>query len=394
MTLRWLEFSNLKCFSALHLPLAPLTLFTGFNSAGKSTALQSLLLLAQSLRSNSDPRYLIPNGPLVRLGSPGDVLSDKAKDRQIEILVGAMLEQISWSFRAVESRISALENKQSVFHIDKAVYQIEGAKPREWSGEMWRSSNLDSSSNELIDALKNIIFLNSERGKISAVCPSPGDISVVRADVGCEGQYAPWWYVRATDEEIEPARRHPGESAGSLRRQVDAYLNDLFPGARATADKIEGTHLIRFWFSDGAKNDWRHPANIGYGLTYTFPIIVAILLAKKGQVLIIESPEGHLHPRAQSRMGEMLSRVAATGVQILLESHSDHVLNGIRLAVKQETIRHSDIAVHFFSGVVPDGHGVISPSIDAEGTLDTWPEGFFDQSELDLAALTGWGQSA
>ena len=394
MTLRSLEFSNLKCFSNLRLDLAPLTLFTGFNSAGKSTALQSLLLVAQSLRSNSDPRYLTPNGPLVRLGSPGDVLSDKAKNRQIEILVGTMREQISWSFRAMEPQVSAFETEKSVFHVEKATYKMGDTKPQKWSGEMWDNSNSSLSSSGLIDALKNIIFLNSERGKISDVYPSPGDINVVHADVGCGGQYAPWWYVQATDEEIEPARRHPGESAGSLRRQVDAYLNDLFPGARATADKIEGTRLIRFRFSDGAKSDWRHPTNIGYGLTYAFPIIVAILLAEKGQVLIIESPEGHLHPSAQSRMGKMLSRIAATGVQILVESHSDHVLNGIRLAVKQKTIQHSDIAVHFFSGVGSDSHGVISPTIDAAGTLDTWPDGFFDQGELDLATLTGWDPSA
>ena len=394
MTLRSFEFSNLKCFLALRLSLAPLTLFTGFNSAGKSTALQSLLLLAQSLRLDSDSKYLPLNGPVIQLGTLGEVLSDKAEEQQIEISVSTMLEQISWNFKATDPRIEGIETGKYSLYVEKVVHQTEGFKTQEWDDKMWRSSNPDSSSSELINALKNIIFLNSERGKIRDLYPFPDDISVVHADVGCEGQYAPWWYVRETDEKIEPARRHPGESAGSLRRQVDAYLNDLFPGARATADKIEGTHLIRFRFSDGAKSDWRHPANIGYGLTYAFPIIVAILLAKKEQVLIVESPEGHLHPRAQSRMGEMLSRIAATGVQILVESHSDHVLNGIRLAVKQKTIQHSDIAVHFFSGVGSDSHGVISPSIDTNGSLDDWPDGFFDQGELDLATLTGWDQSA
>ena len=394
MTLHSLEFSNLKCFSILRLDLAPLTLFTGFNSAGKSTALQSLLLLAQSLRLDSDSKYLPLNGPVIQLGTLGEVLSDKAEEQQIEISVSTMLEQISWNFKATDPRIEGIETGKYSLYVEKAVHQTEGAKTREWDDKMWRSSNPDSSSSELINALKNIIFLNSERGKISDVYPSPGDINVVHADVGCEGQYAPWWYERATDEEIDPDRRHPSDSARSLRRQIDAYLNDLFPGARATASKVERTPFMRLDFSDGKEKSWRNPTNIGYGLTYAFPIIVAVLLAKKGQVLIVESPEGHLHPRAQSRMGKMLSRIAATGVQILVESHSDHVLNGIRLAVKQKTIQHSDIAVHFFSGVGSDSHGVISPTIDAEGTLDTWPDGFFDQGELDLATLTGWDQSA
>ena len=386
MSLRSLEFSNLKCFSALRLALAPLTLFTGFNSAGKSTALHSLLLLCQGLRLDSDSEYLPLDGPVIELGTSGNVLWDKAEEQQIEISVHTMLEQISWKFKA---RTSIFETGRSSLNVEEVVYQPKDARTQKWDGKIWRSS----SSSKLIDALKSIIFLNSERGKISEVYPSPSDISVVHADVGCKGQYAPWWYVRATDEEIEPARRHPGEPAGSLRRQVDAYLNELFPGAQAMADKIGGTSLIRFRFGDVGKN-WRHPVNMGYGLTYAFPIIVAVLLAKKGQVLIIESPEGHLHPRAQSCMGQILARIAATGVQIFVESHSDHFLNGVRIAVKKKTIQHSDVEVHFFSGVGPDGHGVISPSIDTNGSLDTWPTGFFDQSELDITTLIGWDQSA
>ena len=394
MTLRSLKFSNLKCFSNLRLDLAPLTLFTGFNSAGKSTALQSLLLVAQSLRPNSDPRYLTPNGALVRLGSPGDVLSDEAKNRHIEILVGTMLEQISWSFRAMEPQVGAFEIGQAVFHVEKATYQMEGTKPLEWSGEMWDNSNSSLPSSGLIDALKNIIFLSSGRGDTFNLYSSPNDMNIIHANVGITGKYAPWWYERSADEEIHPDRRHPNDSAGSLRRQLDAYLNDLFPGARATASKIERTPFTRLDFSDGEEKFWRDPTNIGYGLTYAFPILVAILLANEGQICIIENPEGHLHPRAQSRMGQILARMASAGVQIFVESHSDHLLNGVRIAVKQKTIQHSDVGVHFFSGVGPDGPGVISPSIDTNGSLDDWPDGFFDQSELDITTLIGWDQSA
>ena len=391
MALRSLEFSNLKCFSDLRLALAPLTLFTGFNSAGKSTALQSLLLLTQGLRLDSESEYLPLNGSVIRLGMPGDVLWYKAQDIRIEIAVEAITEKISWCFKAMAPRIKALEHRLNSLLVEKVIHQIEGAELREWNEKLWCSPKANSSSSELIDTLKNIVFLNSQRGKISDAYPSPDDIHIVHADVGCQGQYAPWWYAQATNDEIEPARRHPDESAGSLRRQIDAYLHDLFPGTRASATKIERTPLVKLSFSDGTTNDWRHPANIGYGLTYAFPIIVATLLANRGQVLIIESPEAHLHPRAQSRMGQMLARIAAAGVQVVVESHSDHVLNGVRLAVKQQTIPHSEVAVHFFSGVDSNAeHGVISPSINAEGSLDTWPAGFFDQSELDLATLIGW----
>lgn len=395
MVLRSLEFSNLKCFSALHLELAPLTLFTGFNSAGKSTALHSLLLLTQGLSLDPDSEYLSPNGPIVRLGQPGDVLSSKAEERRIEISVSTMREQASWSFTPVDTQLRLSEQRKALFDVEKVAYRRQNAKLRKWVGKMWKDPGTGAPSSGLIYALKNIVFLNSERGKISDVYPSPDNANITYADVGREGQYASWWYEWAADEEIDSARRHPGKHVASLRRQMDAYLGDLFPGTRVMINKVEKTSLMRLGFSIGAENDWRRPANVGYGLVYVFPILVAALLAKEGQILIIESPEAHLHPRAQSRMGEILARIATAGVQILVESHSDHILNGIRLAVKKGVIPHSDVAVHFFSGADSDtGHGVTSPAIDAEGNFDAWPEGFFDQSESDLAALTGWDQSA
>jgi len=395
MTLRSLEFSNLKCFSALRLELSPLTLFTGFNSAGKSTALQSLLLLAQGLSLNPGSKYLSPNGPIVRLGQPGDVLSSKAEERRIEISVSTVKEQAAWSFTPVDTQLRLSEQRKALFDVEKAAYRRRNAKPREWDGKMWKGSGAGASSSELIYALKSIVFLNSERGKISDAYPSPDNADIAYADVGREGQYASWWYEWAADEEIDPSRCHPDEDALSLRRQMDAYLNDLFLGTRVAVNKVEKTSLMRLEFGIESEKDWRRPANVGYGLVYAFPILVAALLAKGGQILIIESPEAHLHPRAQSRMGEILARIATAGVQILVESHSDHILNGIRLAVKKRVIPHSDVAVHFFSGADSDaGHGVISPTIDAEGNFDAWPKGFFDQSESDLATLTGWDQSA
>jgi len=135
------------------------------------------------------------------------------------------------------------------------------------------------------------------------------------------------------------------------------------------------------------------PANIGYGLTYVFPILVAGLLSKKGQVLIIDSPEAHLHPMGQSKIGYFLAVMAAAGVQVIVETHSDHVLNGVRLAVSKHSISNDDVAIHFFSpsqSASDPSSVVTSPLIDIQGNLSEWPEGFFDQSDKDLATLSGW----
>ena len=70
---------------------------------------------------------------------------------------------------------------------------------------------------------------------------------------------------------------------------------------------------------------------------------------------MVENPEAHLHPSAQAAMGEFLAISAASGIQVILETHSDHVLNGIRRAVKKGLITHHDVAIHFFTGEVPVG---------------------------------------
>lgn len=178
-----------------------------------------------------------------------------------------------------------------------------------------------------------------------------------------------------------------------MRRQFNAWASELFPGVQGNAQTIEKTNLLRLELRIGDIGDWRRPSNIGYGLTYAFPVIVAGLLAKPDQILIIDSPEAHLHPLGQSQMGRFLAQVAAAGVQVIIETHSDHVLNGIRLAVRDKNIVPEKVAVHFFNhpGVVSTCLSrVVSPLVDSQGNLSEWPNGFCDQSEKDLARLAGW----
>jgi predicted ATPase len=132
--------------------------------------------------------------------------------------------------------------------------------------------------------------------------------------------------------------------------------------------------------------------NVGFGLTQVLPIIVAALASKEGDLLLIENPEVHLHPAGQSLMGQFLAEVAAAGVQVITESHSDHVLNGIRRAVKRRLIPAEHVALHFFRPRDEEGEQVISPTIDPSGNIDRWPQGFFDQFDKDMNHFAGWGE--
>lgn len=383
-----IKLRNFKCFDSLSLPLAPLTLLTGFNAAGKSTTLQSILLLAQSLRSGNRSSGLSLNGPLARLGTPGEVLNSGNGD--VVFAVENDQIEIEWALQAEDRskgcalRIAGIKIR-SVVGIKEysCIKQLESLLPIE----------VEVNAKSLVEKLRETIFLSAVRQGTEDVFPSPEDPSPVHADVGVQGELAPWWFQLLLDDEIDEARCNPSDQAKSLRRQFNAWANELFPGAQGNAQAVERTNLMRLELRIGETDDWRRPSNIGYGLTYAFPVIVAGLLAKEGQILIIDSPEAHLHPLGQSQMGRFLAQIASAGVQVIIETHSDHVLNGIRLAVRDQRINHNNVAIHFFNHADSTSEKiprVVSPMIDKMGNLSEWPEGFFDQSEKDLARLAGW----
>lgn len=135
------------------------------------------------------------------------------------------------------------------------------------------------------------------------------------------------------------------------------------------------------------------PENVGFGYSYILPILLAGMIANKNHTLIIENPEAHLHPKAQHRLTEFLARVAACGVQIFVESHSEHILNGLRVAIAQKDkaigLKNTDVSVLYFSEHAENKH-FIPIQIDEDGGIDTWPDDFFDQTDKDFKALFGF----
>ena len=147
------------------------------------------------------------------------------------------------------------------------------------------------------------------------------------------------------------------------------WLQQLSPGVRLSITRIRGTDEVLLQYRyDGRRHEttsnFYRPTNVGFGLTYSLPIVVACLAAPTGALLLLENPEAHLHPQGQAALGEMMARCANDGVQIIVETHSDHLLNGVRLAVKRGLIKSSDVVLHFFSRPVETGEAFIeSPAV-------------------------------
>ena len=384
MKLRTIEMENFKCYEQLDLPCSSLTVLTGYNSGGKSTAIQPLLLMAQTLRGFANERQLALNGDLVRLGTETDVLRDGAVDPSFSLGLRSADESIRWRFgRRARShrglvRLSGLEYVRD----GRRRTSLEGRAPT----RIWPA--VGGADSPLASAIRGTTFISAARALQLEAFPVPSAPFHSEGDVGTMGEYAPYWYLEYADDEVVVARRHPDDDSETVRSQVDAWLGELFPGVVVSADRLAPDAPVRLTFSLTKSSSRARPANVGFGLSYAFPMLVALLTRPRGSIVVVDSAESHLHPRGQSAVGRLLAQMAGAGLQIFVETHSDHLLNGVRLAVRDGLLQSENVALHFF------GQGrvgqVTTLALDSAGAINDWPKGFFDQAEHDLAVLSGW----
>jgi predicted ATPase len=229
----------------------------------------------------------------------------------------------------------------------------------------------------------------------------PASSRAQQTGVGARGEFTPW-YIEQNEELKIPDTMCRKSTPPQLKRQVEAWLAWFFPGSALEIEPIARTNQFAMRLRTSAETNYHRPANVGYGLSLILPVITACLGAvgfaqeedRPAPLVLVENPELHLHPAGQSAMGVFLARAAASGAQLIIETHSDHVLNGIRRAVKgidsELILKPEQVAIHFFLPREGQRPQVISPLIDQNGTIDSWPEGFFDQFDKDTASLIDW----
>ncbi|SFN34738.1 AAA family ATPase [Dokdonella immobilis] len=364
--IRKLSLQNFKSFRESEISFGMLTLLSGINGSGKSTILQSLGALKQSFDAGSLGLRggLLLNGEYVELGVGKDVLCEYSDAPNVGISVETDDTTHSWTFAYAESDDMLL---------------MTAAPPPSAGTPRWLSSGFQ--------------FLRADRIAPAVVYPKSYNESVRRRFLGIHGQYAPYFLSVHQDEQIGDGRLRQDGTSSRLLDQVNAWLSEISPGVSVSAVEIGGADLAQLLFRYGgsagldSSNDYR-PTNVGFGLSHVLPIITACLAARTGDIVILENPEAHLHPRGQVVMGELLSRAANDGVQVIVESHSDHLLNGMRLAVKNSLIRSEYVKLHFCRRK-KDGRGseLTSPNVDSGGRVSEWPPGFFDEWERTLMDL-------
>ncbi|MEY4904698.1 MAG: hypothetical protein RLZZ292_2513 [Bacteroidota bacterium] len=372
-----IQIKNFKSLEKIDLDLKPLNIITGANGGGKTSFIQSLLLLRQAYLNNFRNNSMPLNGELTtNLGLVQSIQYANAKDNEIIFGIDTTnCAKLNWLFDASEKasdKTFIIAHKAPEFNkvVDCAIALFSNANFQYISADR--------------------ITPNSGLGK------SPNPIEFKQ--FGRRGEYAVEYLKERGDEDAVllemvyddnmPPRPLP------LIKQVNFWLSEITAKVALDIRKVTDTvYELRYKFNGDNESSFS-AINSAYGLTAALPVITALLAAQKGDLVIIENPESDLHPQGQSKMGELIARVAQAGVQVIIETHSDHILNGIRVAVSEKLIENDLIKTYFFyKNKGQQNSNAISIPIDEFGRMpllklrEEGIEGFFDQINKDYKKI-------
>ncbi len=379
LVLTRIDLRNFKCFERLRLPLAPLTLLTGLNASGKSSVLQAFVLLHQTMREHEWSTRIALNGAGVRLGTVPDVVDEVSGRTSVGIAVEFDGNVCDWTFQGERHDMS----------MDVESVSVNGQtfdRPQELRHLL--PQNETKFAEPLIRRLRDLTYITAERipPQNTYALQDLHTVSVV----GPRGEHAVSVLHWGRDERVLDELVLSGSPI--RLRQVEERMRTLFPEFRMEMQQVPRTNTVTLGLRTSDATDFHNPIHTGFGLTQTLPIVVAALSTAKGDVILIENPEVHLHPAGQALIGQFMADVAGAGIQVFLETHSDHVLNGVRRAVKSGRLNAEQVAIHYFRPRSDDPTQVLSPTIDDSGNIDDWPEGFFDQFDKDANYFAGWSE--
>jgi predicted ATPase len=361
-----LHLHNFKCFENQPIEFSNLTLLSGLNGMGKSSVLQAFLLLRQSYqRELLQKTGLALNGDLVELGTAEEVLYEDAEKQEIAFAI--TLDngtEGKWHFEY--DREKEVLKYVSVPVVPTEIFQLGLFADK-------------------------FHYLQAERlGPRTAFKKS--DVWVKEhKQLGNRGEYTTHFLTLFGKEDICCSQlKFPGkEEYETLNAQVKAWLNQISPGTGLHLTDYSGMNLVNLQYSFPSRKGRTlyRSTNVGFGITFVLSVIVALLSSFPNALVLLENPEAHLHPQGQTKMGELIARAASCGIQVLVETHSDHLLNGIRLAVRNKLLQPEQTRFHYFER---DENGMTqksTPEIDEDGHIEDWPEGFFDEWNKSLFEL-------
>jgi predicted ATPase len=385
-----LEMRNFKCFRRQPVEFGALTVLAGLNGMGKSSVIQALLLLRQSFIDGRSRRLRL-SGDLVDLGTGFDIFFDLADEDEVGFLIetdGDFRQEFLFEYNRVANSLAAKRNGRHPADLfPRTTRDASGIWEPIVSGTYPRVRPSPAS----LMMTSRFQYLAAERLGPRKTLPWAEEEIATRT-LGTQGQHVLAFlalYGRETLQAGDP-RMNTAETKETVEGQVGAWLQGTSPGSMLNISELRevDAYAARFAYQrrgDVASRPFR-ATNVGFGLSYVLPVLTALIGARPDDLVIIENPEAHLHPRGQTMLGELAARAAAAGVQVVIETHSDHFLDGVRVAARRGLLDPARARVHYFTR-----HGaeaaVISPELKGDGSLSEWPAGFFDEGDKNLIRL-------
>lgn len=400
-----IHIQGFKCFKdRISFPLSKINLLTGINGRGKSTFLQTLLLFKQSIGKNRNTKKLYLKGNSIELGNYKDIKNSETPANS-NIIIGFKQtnEHISEMFFELTDNITELSNSELSYK-DDFIANINSINYKTLDKKdgvlLWHENyfneeevNEDADLNTFYKTLERIHYVSADRlGPLKYHDKESLNENFI--NVGAKGEFCINVLAKLQNKEINE-KLYLGEDAQTLIQQTEEWLNFIFEGAKITikgSEKDSDSSVLNILFNTSKTKERYKPINVGFGYSYILPIIVSGLIAEKGEILIVENPEAHLHPKAQSRITEFLAKVASTGVQVFIESHSEHILNGLIISTLRDdiTLDTKDTSLLYFQN--KSKTPFVKLNLQENGEIDNWVDGFFDQQEIDLAQIFKLGR--
>lgn len=352
---------NFKLFKDVQQEFKPLTLLTGLNGRGKSTILQALLTAWFSLKEGSD--YLILDNEYVKVGTAEEILPWYLDDRKVCL----SLSVDGKSYILSSTEVKNEEASDDIVHL------------------------VDDASRELV-FLPHLHYLSADRMPKIDIFSTASQAVKKRTLSGRygDGKATARFLYEYGHEGLEvPELGFKGCTSQTLMGQANAWLKIISPDLNFHVNRLGNLYQIRYTSVNMPGMPLSSNAiNVGFGITYALPVITAILSSSPGDVVIIETPEAHIHPAGQARLMDLCALAAANGIQVILETHSDHIVHGVLRNLKKEVLKEDDVAVLFFDKEIDEEQPRIVPQkVTQKGRIRKPSPGFFDQYMNDMDAL-------
>ncbi len=382
-----MHIGNFKLHENTEIDLKGLTILTGMNGMGKSSVIQSLLLLRQSHMMNDLEYGLNLKGDLCDVGISGELSCQAADDSSLYIGLEFQAQEplhyrfeypddyMATSLKGMAGNVSAKE-RLADYSLFTDRFQYLSA----FRFGPQKSYNRDTS----------LVGMKKQISKIMGQCEyavhfleqyKNTDIPIVELAVPNP----------RPDNETREGANLPLDAR--LEVQVERWLRKISPNIKIVIEPMGEDFRLRYKFNreENPITDEFSAMNTGFGITYVLPILIAVLSAERGALIIIENPEAHIHPKGQAILMELIAMAVANGVQIVIESHSDHIINGALVALNRRILSTEQLSVYYFSRDEHAHTSIATPlAVTESGHIRRPPAGFFDQMDADLKLLTGF----